>query len=175
MSEWLEAILHWRAHWMSARAPITNQPTEGQRELAHIGIMQAGFAGLSEHSKEWWRFRHEELAKRFHGKRDWLLVGKAQSFEKWGELWQPAVDELAIHWWPLLTRYRWTDHDMRGLLRRVVPHPDSYPLREDKEFADYRKKALGLIKGKEERDKSAPDGKPTGWRVALAMIGKLSE
>src|SRR6266446_2695962 len=61
MSEWLEAILHWRVHWISARAPITNQPTEGQRELAHIGIMQAGFAGLSEHSKEWWRFRHEEL------------------------------------------------------------------------------------------------------------------
>jgi hypothetical protein len=175
MSEWLEAILHWRVHWMSARAPITNQPTEGQRELAHIGIMQANFARLTEHSKEWWRFRHEELAKRFHGKRDWLLVGRAQSFEKWGELRQPAVDELTIHWWPLLKRYRWTDHDMRGLLRRVVPHPDSYPLREDKEFADYRKKALGLIKGKEERDKSATDGKPIGWRVALAMIGKLSE
>jgi hypothetical protein len=175
MSEWLEAILHWRAHWMSATAPITNQPTEEQRELAHVGITQGGYAGLSEHSKEWWRFRHGELAKQFHGKRDWLLVGKAQSFEKWGELRQPAVDELTIHWWPLLKRYRWTDHDMRGLLRRVVPHPDSYPLREDKEFADYRKKALGLIKGKEERDKSAPDGKPIGWRVALAMIGKLSE
>ncbi len=64
---------------------------------------------------------------------------------------------------------------MRGLLRRVLPHPDAYPLREDKEFADYRKKALGLIKGNLERDKSAPDGKPTGWRAALAMIGKLSE
>lgn len=175
MSEWLEAILHWRAHWMSTRAPITNQPTEERRELAQLGIMQSGFAGLSEHSKEWWKFRHEELAKQFHGKSDWLLVGKAQSFEKWGELRQPAVDELTIHWWPLLTRYRWTDRDMRRLLRRVVPHPDSYPLREDKEFADYRNKALGLIKSKEERDKSAPDGKPTGWRVALAMIGKLSE
>ena len=52
---------------------------------------------------------------------------------------------------------------MRGLLRRVVPHPDSYPLREDKEFADYRKKPLGLVKTKAERDKSAPDGQPAGW------------
>jgi hypothetical protein len=175
MSEWLEAILHWRAHWMSQRAPITNQPTEELRELAHVGITQAGYAKLSDHSKQWWHFRHEELAKKFHGKPDWRLVGKAQSFDKWGELRRPAVDELTIHWWPLLARYHWTDRDMRGLLRRVVPHPDSYPLREDKEFADYRAKALGLIKGKEDRDKSAPDGKPIGWRAALAMIGKLSE
>jgi hypothetical protein len=71
MSEWLEAILHWRVHWMSARAPITNQPTEELRELAQIGIMQAGFARLGEHRKEWRRFRHEDLATRFHGKPEW--------------------------------------------------------------------------------------------------------
>ena len=175
MTEWMEALVHWHVHWMAAAAPIGFGATEERRELASIGLMQAGYAGLSEHSKEWWRFRHEELAKQFHGKPDWRLVGKAQSFEKWGELRQPAVDELTINWWPLLTRYRWTDRDMRGLLRRVVPHPESYPLREDKEFADYRKKALGLIKGKVERDKSTPDGNPDGCRVALWMVGKLSE
>jgi hypothetical protein len=175
MAEWIEALVHWEIHWWATAAPIAFGATEQRRELANIGLMQAGYADLSEHAKEWWKFRHEELAKQFHGKPDWRLVGKAQSFEKWGELRRPAVDELTIHWWPLLTRYRWTDHDMRGLLRRVVPHPDSYPLREDKEFADYRKKALGLIKGKEERDKSTPDGKPIGWRAALAMTGKLSE
>lgn len=175
MADWLEAIVHWQIHWMAAVVPITFQATEERRELANLGCMQAGFAGLNEHGKEWWQFRHEELAKQFHGQPDWRLVGQAQSLEKFGELRQPAVDELTIHWWPLLTRYRWTDRDMRGLLRRVVPYPDSYPLREDKEFADYRQKALGLIKGKAERDKSATDGKPTGWRAALAMIGKLSE
>jgi hypothetical protein len=175
MAEWMDALVHWEIHWRATAAPIAFGATEQRRELANIGLMQAGYADLSDHAKEWWKFRHEELAKQFHGKPDWRLVGKAQSFEKWGELRQPVVDELAIYWWPLLTRYRWTDRDMRGLLRRVVPHPDSYPLREDKEFADYRKKALGLIKGKEERNKSAPDGKPIGWRVALAMVGKLSE
>jgi hypothetical protein len=175
MADWMEAMVHWEIHRAATAAPIAFGATEQRRELANIGLIQAGYAGLGEHCKEWWKFRHEELAKQFHGTRDWLLVGKAQSFEKWGELRRPAVDELTIHWWPLLKRYRWTDHDMRGLLRRVVPHPDSYPLREDKELADYRKKALGLIKGKGVRDKSAPGGKPAGWRAALAMAGKLSE
>ncbi len=175
MAEWLEAIVHWEIHWMAAVAPITFQATEERRELANLGIMQAGYAGLNAHGKDWWRFRHEKLADSYHGKPDWRLVGKAQSFEKWGALRNAGVDELTIFWWPLLTRYRWTDRDMRGLLQRVLPHPDAYPLREDKEFADYRKKALGLVKGNLKRDKSAPDRKPTGWRAALAMIGKLSE
>ena len=175
MAEWMEALVHWEIHWAATAAPIAFGATEDRRELANIGLMQAGYAGLSDHGKEWWRFRHDELAKQFYGKPDWRLVGKAQSFEKWGELRRPVIDEITIHWWPLLTRYHWTDRDMRGLLRRVVPYPDSYPLREDKEFADYRKKALGLIKGREERDKSAPDGKPIGWRAALAIVGRLSE
>lgn len=175
MAEWMEALLHWDTHQMAAVAPITFGSTEAQRELANIGLMQAGFAGLSEHGKEWWQFRHEALAKEFAGQRDWRLVGKAQSLEKFGELRQPAVDELTVHWWPLLTRYHWTDRDMRRLLKRVVPHPDAYPLREDKEFADYRKKALGLLKAKTRRDKSSQDGKPTGWRMAMAMVGRLSE
>jgi hypothetical protein len=123
MAEWMEALVHWEIHWAATAAPIAFGATEQRRELANIGLMQAGYAGLSEHGKEWWRFLHEELAKEFHGKPDWRLVGKAQSFEKWGELRRPVVDELTIHWWPLLTRYRWTDRDMRGLLRRVVPHP----------------------------------------------------
>jgi hypothetical protein len=175
MSEWLEAVVHWRVHRMVQRAPITNQPTEELRELAHIGIMQASYANLGEHSKAWWRFRHEELAKQFCGKPEWSLVGKAQSFTRWGELRQPEVDELAIHWWPLLRRYQWTDRDMRNLLMQVVRHPNAYPLREDKEFADYRQKALGLVKGGGLRAKSNPEGKPTGWKAALAMIGRLSE
>jgi hypothetical protein len=86
LSEWLEAIGHWRVHWMSAKAPIAKQANEKRRELTYLGLAQADFGGLSEQSKEWWKFRHEELAKQFHGKADWLLVGKAQSFESWGEL-----------------------------------------------------------------------------------------
>lgn len=175
LTEWMEALTHWRVHWMSQIVPINNQPTEEQRELVQLGLMQAGYSGMSEQSKEWWKFRHEALAAEYAGKPEWRLVGKAQSFGNYGELRQPDVDELTIHWWPLLTRYRWTDRDMCGLLRQVVPHPEAYPLRDEKEFADYRKKALGLIKGKGPRDKSAPDGKPMGWRVALAMVGKLSE
>ena len=175
ISEWMEAIVHWDMHAMAAAVPISFRGTEEQRELATLGIMQRFYAELREHGKDWWRFRHEELATQFQGKADWRIVGKAQSFEKCGTLLRPDLDELTILWWPLLTRHCWTDHDMRCLLQGVLPKPDVYPLREDKEFADYRKKALGLIKGKEKRDKSTADGKPTGWRVAMAMIGKLSE
>ena len=174
-AQWLEAVVHWDVHWMAAVAPISFGPTEEKRELANIGIMQANYAGLESHSREWWKFRHEELSKQFHGKAEWRLVGKAQSFERWGALKYPEVDELTILWWPLLTRYRWTDRDLRGLLCRVVAHPRAYPLREDKEFADYRQKALGLIKGNTRRDKSDRDGKPEGWRAALAMVPKVSE
>lgn len=175
MSEWMEAVVHWHVHWMAAVAPFAFDPDEGRRELAGIGLMQAGFAEMNAHSKAWWNFRHEDLSKRFQGKKDWRLVGKAQSFEKWGELKRSRVDELTIYWWPLGVRFGWTDRDMRGLMRGVLPNPETYPLREDREFADYRAKVLGLRKAKEERDKSTPDGKPPGWRVALAMIDKLSE
>ena len=175
MAEWMEALVHWKKHRMANAVPLAFGATEEQRELACVGLMQAGFAGLNEHGRDWWMFRHEELAEKFAGRPEWRLVGKAQSLEKFGKLRQPAVDELTIHWWPLLVRYRWTDHDLRILLKRVVPHPYAYPLREDKEFADYRKKVLGLIKAKKERDKSAPNGKPTGWRAALAMIDRLPD
>jgi len=175
MAEWMEALVHWQVHVAANATPLAFGATEEKRELANIGLMQAGFASLNAHGKEWWHFRHEELARQFTGQPDWRLVGKAQSLEKFGELRQPEVDELTVHWWPLLTRYRWTDHDMRCLLMRVVSHPNAYPLREDKEFADYRQKALGLIKGKKKQDKSAPDGLPMGWRAALAMIGKLPD
>ena len=175
IADWLEAVLHWRIHWMAQTVPISNQRTAEQRELASVGIMQANYAGLPEHGREWWHFRHAELAQRFQGRPEWRLVGKAQSFEKWGTLRQPAVDELTIHWWPLLQRHGWTDHDLRELLRGVVPHPDAYPLRDDREFADYRQKALGLKKDKAQRDKSTADGKPAGWRVALGMVRPVSE
>ena len=175
ITQWWEALAHWETHWMAAVLPMGFQGTEKTRELTHLGLMEANFAGLNDHGKEWWRFRHEALAAEFAGQPEWRLLGKAQSLEKFGELRQPEVDQLIILWWPLLTRYHWTDRDMRGLVKKVVKYPDAYPLREDKEFADYRKKALGLIKAKTRRDKSALDGKPTGWRVALAMAGKLSE
>ena len=100
-------------------------------------------------------------------------MGKAQSLEKLGQLKQPDVDQLTILFWPLMRRCNWTDRDMVSILKQIVPHPDSYPLRADGEFADYRKKALGLAKSGEERGKSAHDGRPGGWRVALAMAGKL--
>ena len=177
MSQWMEALIHWKTHLMYAVAPIVFQATEEKRQLASIGMTQRGYASLSKHGKEWWHFRHEELARQFGKTPDWGIVGKVQSNEKWGSLKHPGVDELTIHWWPLLLRYKWTDRDMKEMLRRVLPERDLYPLGEDKEFADYRKKALGLVKGKgaSERDKSAPDGRPAGWRAALSMIDRLSE
>ena len=113
------------------------------------------------------------MASKFHGKAELGLVGQAQANEKWGELKRPMVDQLTIHWWPLLKRYHWTDRDMRLLVRQVVDEPDSYPLKEDKEFADYRQKVLGLKKEKARLDKSSPDGCPIGCKVAWAMVKGL--
>jgi hypothetical protein len=158
---------------MAAVAPMTLQPDEEQRELVHMGIIQRQFGSLNQHGKDWWQFRHQSLAEKLQGKKDLGLIGKAQSNDKWRVHKRPQVDELTIHWWPLLKRHHWTDRDMRLLIRHVVDESDQYPLKEDKEFADYRQKILGLKKDRSKQDKSAPDGKPTGWKVALAMVNRL--
>lgn len=173
MSEWLEAIAHWQAHMMASLAPKALQPTSEQRELFQVGLIQRNYAGLNQHGKDWWQFRHQSLAEQFQGSKDLGLIGKAQSNEKWGEPKRPQIDELTIHWWPLLMRYHWTDRDMRLLIQDVVAVPDQYPLLEDKEFADYRQKVLGLKKNKAKQDKSSLNGKPTGWKVAMAMVNRL--
>ncbi|MCB1206190.1 MAG: hypothetical protein KDN18_18155 [Verrucomicrobiae bacterium] len=175
LSEWIEAIVHWSVHWKAAVVPIAFRQGEEQRELVDLGLIQKCYIHLSDEGRKWWQFRHEDLAHRFAGSPDWSILGQAQSFEKFGALSRPDIDELTIHWWPLLTRHEWTDRDMCGLIRNVVKNPSAYPLREDKEFADYRKKALGLVKIKDRRGKSAPDGLPKGWKVAYAKIGRLSE
>ena len=64
MAEWMEALIHWEVHWMSATAPITNQPTEGQRELTHIGVVQAGFAGYANTARNGGDFAMKSWRKR---------------------------------------------------------------------------------------------------------------
>lgn len=173
MSEWLEAIAHWQAHLMSNLAPQALQPTHAQRELFQVGLIQRNYAGLNQHGRAWWQFRHQSLSEQFQGSKDLGLIGKAQSNEKWGTHKRPQVDELTIHWWPLLKRHHWTDRDMRLLIRQVVNAPEQYPLTEDREFADYRHKILGLKKERGKHDQSSANGQPTGWKVALAMVNRL--
>lgn len=175
MAEWLEAIIHWNTHFSAIIAPRLLQPSQEQRELYQLGLIQRNHANLDTNGKAWWQFRHGEMATRFSGKPELGLIGQAQSNEKWGSLKRPQVDQLAIHWWPLLTRYHWTDRDMRLLIRQVVECPEEYPLNEDKAFADYRQKALGLKKAKSNQDKSSPDGHPAGWKVAQAMTRGLED
>ncbi len=171
-AEWQEALAHWQAHWVAHMAPLALQASPERRELVQLGLIQRNFADLNPHDKDWWQFRHEELAAQHQGDKALGLIGKAQSNEKWGALKRTQVDELVIHWWPLLLRHGWTDRDVRLLLREVVDRPEEYPLQEDRELADYRQKALGLKKNNARQDKSAPDGRPRGWRVALAMVDR---
>lgn len=173
MAEWLEAVIHWNTHLTAAIAPKVLQSSQEKRELYQLGLLQRNHANLGVNGKAWWQFRHGDMANRFSGKPELGLIGQAQANEKWGSLKRPQVDQLTIHWWPLLKRYHWTDRDMRLLIRQVVDRPDEYPLNEDKEFADYRQKALGLKKAKSNQDKSSPDGHPRGWKVAMAMVGRL--
>ena len=172
LSEWLEAMAHFQAHLMATLAPKALQPTHEKRELFQVGLIQRNYARLNQHGKDWWQFRHQSLSEQFQGSKELGLIGKAQSNENWGTPKRPQVDELAIHWWPLLKRHHWTDRDMRLLIRRVVEEPDQYPLREDKEFADYRHKILGLKKTSSKQDKSTSDNQPTGWKVALTMVNR---
>lgn len=175
MSEWLEAITHWKTHLSVAIAPKLLQDSPEKRELYQLGLIQRNYANLDAAGKAWWHFRHGDTATQYAAKPELGLIGQAQSNEKWGALKRPQVDELAIHWWPLLKRHHWTDRDMRLLIQKVVDQPEQYPLVEDKEFADYRQKVLGLKKSNAIRDKSAPDGRPVGWKVAMAMVKSFSE
>lgn len=173
MSEWLEAMAHSQAHLMATLAPMALQATHEQRELFQVGLIQRNYAGLNQHGRDWWQFRHQSLSEQFQNRKELTLIGKAQSNEKWGTPKRPQIDELAIHWWPLLVRHHWTDRDMRLLIRQVVDKPDQYPLLEDKDFADYRQKVLGLKKTSPKQDKSTPDNRPIGWKVAMAMVNRL--
>jgi hypothetical protein len=175
MAEWLEAIIHWNTHLTAAIAPKLLQPSQEKRELYQLGLIQRNHANLDAHGKAWWQFRHGDMANQFSGKRELGMIGQAQANEKWGSLKRPQVDQLTIHWWPLLKRYHWTDRDMRLLIRQVVDRPDEYPLNEDKDFADYRQKALGLKKTKSRQDRSSPEGHPRGWKVAMAMVRGLED
>lgn len=175
MSVWMEAILHWQTHQSVALAPKLLQASREQRELYQLGLIQRNFGNLDPNGKAWWQFRHGDMAAKFAAKPELRLIGQAQANEKWGTLKRPQVDELTIHWWPLLQRHRWTDRDMRLLIRKVVDCPDEYPLDEDKAFADYRQKVLGLKKAKSTQDKSSSDNRPIGWKAALAMVNRLNE
>lgn len=62
---------------------------------------------------------------------------------------------------------------MREVIRKIAKHPGAYPLRDDREFSDYRGKVLGLKMDSQGRRTSNKDGEPEGWKVALAMCGRL--
>lgn len=171
LSDWMDAVVHWKARVMYALCPKSMAGDELHNELYSVGLMQARFARLSEHSKEWWRFRHDSLASEAPPEK-WRIVGVAQSNQKFGELRHPEVDGAIIHCWPLFIRHSWTDEDLRNVLKLLVKRSDLYPLRDERELSDYRA-TLGLRKQDSKRCKSNPEGKPEGWKVALAMRGKL--
>jgi hypothetical protein len=169
LSEWLDSVICWDTRLHHAIVPKAFTGNETHIELYAIGLMQAGFSHLGKHGKDWWSFRHDDLSSKV-SLDEWRTVGEAQSNRKFGELKHPEVDEAIIHCWPLVKRHAWTDEDLRVILCQLVKHPKSYPLRDEREFSDYRGK-IGLKRPKGIRCKSHPQGKPDGWKVAFAMCG----
>lgn len=170
LCEWLDAVIHWSTHLHYYLSPVSFDPDGEKRELAALGINQRCFATLSERSKQWWQWHHGEAAERFKDSPKWPTVGKAMAATETRHQNHPAVDELTIFLWPLLKRHNWTYCDMMNVVRAVVPQPDSYPCREDKEFSTYCVNVLGLRK--EGHGKTARNGRPAGYEVAMQLCRK---
>ena len=170
LCDWLDAVVHWQVHEHYHLSPVSFNPDPEKRELAVLGVNQRCFATLSERSKQWWQWHHGEAAERFKDSPKWPTVGKAMA-DSQTKVWNhPALDQGIIMFWPLLKRHNWSYRDLLNVLRMVMPQPDSYPCHDEKEFSTYCVNVLGLRK--EGQGRTSPDGRPTGWEVALRLCGK---
>lgn len=91
------------------------------------------------------------------------------------KMWNyPDLDLAIIICWPLLNKFNWTFRDLRAVARMILPEHRRYPLVNESELATYCQNVLGLRKAGP-YGHSNPDGKPTGWEVALKLCSPPAE
>jgi hypothetical protein len=165
--EWLDALIHFRAHATWHLVPLQFDPDPEKRELAALGINQRFFGDMNEFSRKWWEWHHGQAAERFKNSPKWQTVGKAMSAQT-DRVWNyPQLDEVLIWLWPLLKRNNWTYRDLMNVTRQIVSRPNAYPCQREQDFAAYCTNVLGLRKTGP--GKTAKDGRPVGYEVALRL------
>jgi len=169
-SEWLDAVTHFDIHAHRHLAPVCFDPDPEKRELASLGVNQLAFAQKDEYAKAWWEWHHSEAAGRFKNSPKWATVGKAMASIESSRWAYPQLDEVVIYFWPLMKRHNWTYSDLRNVLRLIVPRPDAYPCEREQDLAAYCSNVLGLRK--KGQGKTAKNGRPAGFEVALRLCGR---
>jgi hypothetical protein len=172
--DWLDSVVHFRTHTSWHLHPESFDPDPEKRELAALGVNQRHFASMSEFNKNWWQWYHGEAAKRFNGSPKWTTLGKAMAAEN-EKIWNyPKLDLALITCWPLLKKFNWTYRDLLEVAKLILPHHHRYPLQSEPELATYCLNVLGLRKAGT-KGRSAADGKPAGWEVALKLCRPPAE
>jgi hypothetical protein len=172
--EWLDALVHWQAHEMFHVSPVLFDPDAEKREWAALGMNQRNFASMDEFSKTWWQWHHSEAAERFKKSPKWPKLGEAIASEK-EKIWNyPDLDTVIISIWPLLKCQNWTYRDLLAVAQMILPVPHRYPLVSEQELSAYCQNVLGLRKSGSQ-GRSCPDGKPSGWEVALKLYPKAAK
>jgi hypothetical protein len=172
--DWIDALIHFETHAAWHLQPEKFDPDPQKRELAALGINQRHFADLDEFGKNWWLWHHGEAAERFKGSPKWTTVGKAMSADH-EKIWNyPDLDLAIITCWPLLKKFNWTYRDLQTVTKIILPEHQRYPLESEPELATYCQNVLGLRKAGA-KGRSALDGKPRGWEVALKLCRQSEE
>lgn len=172
--DWIDSVVHFQTHASWHLQPAKFDPDPQKRELAALGINQRNFANLSDFGKNWWQWHHGEAAERFKDSPKWTTLGKAMSAEK-DKIWNyPELDLALITCWPLLKKFNWTYRDLMEVAKLILPQHQRYPLQSEPELATYCLNVLGLRKAGP-KGRSAADGKPTGWEVALKLCSPPTE
>jgi len=82
----------------------------------------------------------------------------------------PQLDQLLILLWPLLKKHNWTYRDLLNVTQMIVPRPFKYPHEREQDLAAYCPNVLGLRK--DGKGKSAKNGRPAGYEIALRLCSR---
>ena len=171
LCDWLDALLHFQAHFQRHVLPESFDPDPEKRELAALGTNQRFYGKLSAFSKAWWQWHHGEAAQRFKDSPKWPTIGKIMSTPLRKDALPATVDNVVITIWPLVKRHNWTYRDLMAVVQRILPARHDYPLEREQDLTAYCNNVLGLRKPPGPAGKSSPDGKPPGYQVALRLCG----
>jgi len=168
--DWIDAGVHARIHAGWHLHPAAFDPDPEKRRLAALGVVQRRFPHLSEADKTWWQGQHEQAAIRFKDSPKWATVGQAFVDEREPDWKYPGLEKAVISIWPLVKQYNWTYRDLLTTLRKMLPS-SRLSLETEQELAAYCPNVLGLNKSGA-IGRSAKNGKPTGWEIALQLCAK---
>lgn len=166
--EWIDSCIHFQTHASWHLMPEQFDQDVEKRELAALGVNQRLLGGMSEFGKAWWEWHHGEAAVRYKDSPKWRTVGKAMAAEGERHWNYPDLDNAVISIWPLVKKHNWTYRDLMEFLTCQKLHSKAYPCEREQDLAAYCSNVLGLRKSGQ--GKSAADGRPAGYEVAVRLF-----